>query len=113
MIAKYGNKAKWVDIGGKHFYARSQKEIAYAHAYEAQKQRGLIKDWAYEAKTFYFDGERRGPVNYKPDFRIDEHDGTHYWCEVKGWMDPKSKSKLKKFKKYFPDEKLYVNGKLQ
>lgn len=112
-MLKFGNKPAWVEIGGKRFYSKSKREVAYARMLEGRKKSGDIVDWQYEVKTFYFEGERRGPVNYKPDFCILERDGTMSWHEVKGWMDPKSKSKVKKFKKYFPNEKLYVNGKLQ
>lgn len=112
-MLKFGNKPGWVDIGGKHFYAKSKKEMMYAHMFESHKKAKKILEWDYEPHTFYFEGERRGPVNYKPDFRVLELDGSISWHEVKGWMDQRSTSKIKKFKKYFPELKLYVNGKLQ
>lgn len=112
-MLKFGNKPGWVEIGGTRFYAKSKKEVMYARMFESDKVSGRIIDWKYEPQTFFFDGECRGPVNYKPDFCVLEKDGSASWHEVKGWMDPKSKSKIKKFKKYFPELKLYVNGKLQ
>jgi len=112
-MTKFGNSAAWVEIGGKRFYSKSKKEVVYAKMLEAKKVAGKIVDWAYEPQTFYFEGEKRGPVNYKPDYSVTENDGTVTWHEVKGWMDQRSKSKIKKFKKYFPELKLYVNGRLQ
>jgi hypothetical protein len=38
-------------------------------------------------------------------------DGSHEWHEVKGWMDTKSKTRQKRFSKYFPDEKVRIVGK--
>ena len=57
--------------------------------------------WQYEPKEFVFQNEVRGVKVYNPDFFLPETDG---WVEVKGWLDSKSKSKLKKFKKYYPEE---------
>ena len=57
--------------------------------------------WVFEPKTFYFKDIKRGCVSYTPDFYLPDDDR---WVEVKGWMDDKSKTKLKRFAKYFPDE---------
>jgi len=57
--------------------------------------------WEFEPKTFIFDTIKRGSVSYTPDFYLPEEDR---WVEVKGWMDAKSKTKLKRFKKYYPEE---------
>jgi hypothetical protein len=65
--------------------------------------------WEFEPKTFYFEDIKRGCVSYTPDFYLPEEDK---WVEVKGWMDSKSKTKIKRFKKYFPEEfeKLEIVG---
>jgi hypothetical protein len=65
-------------------------------------------DWAHEPHTFWFDGVKRGCVSYLPDFRVDNKDGTHEWHEVKGWMDARSATAIKRMAKYFPAEKLIV-----
>lgn len=57
--------------------------------------------WEYEPKTFIFETIKRGCVSYTPDFYLVDEDK---WIEVKGWMDDKSKTKLKRFKKYYPEE---------
>lgn len=65
--------------------------------------------WQFEPKTFIFDTIRKGSVSYTPDFYLPEEDR---WVEVKGWMDQKSITKLKRFKKYYPEEysKLEIIG---
>ena len=57
--------------------------------------------WEFEPKTFIFHTIKRGCVSYLPDFYLPEEDK---WIEVKGWMDAKSKTKLNRFKKYYPEE---------
>lgn len=101
-IAKNGRRK--VTIGGKEYSYRSHWEVNYAHYLEFLKQRGDIAGWLYEDQVFYFDGIRRGTTNYTPDFKVIFKDGRHEWREVKGWLDPKSKTKLKRMKKYFPKE---------
>jgi len=113
---RYNNKAGWRIIGGKKIYARSCWEANFARWLQWQKENGLIYDWEHEPKTFWFEGIKRGCVSYKPDFRVfslvgEERTIDHYWVEVKGWMDPKSATKIKRFRKYFPEEKLVVVDK--
>ena len=116
------NSAGWRTIGGKRHYFRSLWEIRYAQWLQYQKEHSMIFDWQYEPKTFWFTGIRRGVVSYKPDFKVitnmraenavfDEPE-DHYWVEVKGYMDPKSLTKIKRFHKYSPKEELrVVDGK--
>lgn len=93
-------------VGGHVLYLRSGWEYIYAQYLEFLKTNGAIKDWEYEPHTFYFEGVRRGNVSYKPDFKVTELDGNHWWAEVKGYLDPPAKTKLKRMAKYFPDEKV-------
>ena len=72
------------------------------------KERGIIADWLYEPKTFWFNEIKRGVRSYLPDFKVILPDGSHYWAEVKGYMDGKSKTKIKRFNKYYPKEELRV-----
>lgn len=102
--------SSWQLIGGKKFYARSRWEVNYAHYLEFFKQRGEIKEWEYEPLTFWFEGIRRGVTNYTPDFRVTLKDGSIEYREVKGWMDPKSATKIKRMAKYHPNVKLRVIG---
>jgi hypothetical protein len=65
--------------------------------------------WTYEPKQFEFP-VKRGCVSYKPDFYLPKEDT---WVEVKGYMDSKSKTKLNRFKRYYPEEykKLIIIGR--
>jgi hypothetical protein len=72
------------------------------------KKHGKITEWEHEPHTFYFVGIKRGTNNYKPDFRVVFPSGNIEWYEVKGYMDPKSATKIKRMKKYHPDVVLNV-----
>jgi hypothetical protein len=98
----------WREIGGKRCYFRSQWEANYARYLEYLKVKGDLKDWFHEPRVFYFEGIKRGTNNYKPDFQVIEKNNTETWHEVKGYMDPKSKTKIKRMAKYYPDIKLIV-----
>jgi hypothetical protein len=95
------------DLQNKFF--RSSWEANYARILDFQN----IK-WLYEPKTFFFEGEQRGGTFIIPDFQLTELDA---WVEVKGWLDSRSKSKLTKFKKYYPLEfeklMLIIDGRHQ
>jgi hypothetical protein len=93
-------------IAHRRIYFRSKWEANYGRYLQYQKEQGWIKHWEHEPKTFWFEGIKRGVMSYLPDFRILRPDGSHYWVEVKGYMDSRSKTKIKRFKKYFPDEHL-------
>lgn len=54
----------------------------------------------FEPKVFSFP-IKRGTKSYTPDFFIPS---TKEWVEIKGYLDDKSKLKIKRFKKYYPEE---------
>ncbi len=108
---KFNACASWQVVGGKRCYFRSVWEYTYAQHLERQKCLGLIFDWAFEPKTFWFEAIKRGVRSYKPDFRIDLAYGTSWWAEVKGYMDARSKTKLKRMAKYHPDIQIHVIDK--
>ena len=95
-------------IGGKVIYARSLWEANYARYLEWQKSLGHIKGWEHEPKRFPFEAIKRGTTSYLPDFKVTRHDGSHGWIEVKGKMDAKSATQIKRFRKYYPEESLSV-----
>ncbi len=107
MIHKKSTAA-WAEIGGKRFYSRSLWERNFSRYLQFIKERGYIIEWTYEPTTFWFEDIKRGVRSYKPDFRVMQLDGTCIWYEVKGYMDAKSNTKIKRFRKYYPDEKLIV-----
>ena len=93
------------DLG---FFVRSRWEANYARYLKWLKQKGEITDWEYEPETFRFDGVTRGPYTYLPDFKVIETSGKIVFHEVKGWMDPASRNRLKRFSKFYPDVSLVV-----
>lgn len=96
--------AGWREIGGKRIYCRSRMEANYARYLEWWKTNaGVIVEWEHEPETFYFEGLKRGKNNYKPDFKVTLLDGRVYYVEVKGYMDARSKTVLKRMAKYHPD----------
>jgi uncharacterized protein DUF1064 len=98
----------WRTVGGRKIYFRSRWEANYGRYLEFLKTHGNISDWEHEPKTFWFDKIKRGSITYLPDYKVHNNDGTHCWVEVKGWMDSRSKTKIKRFRKYFPEEKLTI-----
>lgn len=100
--------AAWHEIGGKRSYYRSKAEANYARFLEWQKTTGQITDWEHEPKEFWYEAIRRGVRSYKPDFSVTLLDGRVEWREVKGYMDSKSRTKIKRFAKYYPTETLVV-----
>ena len=101
-------KAAWREIGGYKKYYRSRWEANYARYLEWMRLQGLIAGWLHEPDTFWFEGIKRGCMSYLPDFKIKEIDGTESYHEVKGWMDDRSKTKIKRMAKYHPNVKLVI-----
>lgn len=117
-LAKYGTlappregttwKSAWREIGGRKRYFRSRWEANYARYLNWLEQLGEIKLWEHEPETFWFEKVRRGTRSYLPDFRVTEKSGAIVYHEVKGWMDDRSKTKLKRMKKYHPTVRLVL-----
>lgn len=102
-------RGKRADLGGQFF--RSSWEANYARYLNWLVGNGQIVTWKYEPKTFFFEGVRRGTLSYTPDFVVVENNGAVIYHEVKGWMDAKSKTRLSRMKKYFPEETVIVIAK--
>lgn len=101
-------KSAWREIGGKRNYYRSSWEANYARYLEWLKINKEIIEWEHEPKTFWFDGIKRGCMTYLPDFRVITKTGGEEYHEVKGWMDGRSVTKIRRMAKYFPDVTLIV-----
>lgn len=80
----------------KSMYFRSSWEANYARFLNFVKEQ-----WEYEPRVFFFEEIKRGTRSYTPDFYLPKKDR---WVEVKGWLDSKSKVRLKRFRKYYPEE---------
>lgn len=92
------------DLG---IYFRSSWEANWARYLNWRKDRGEIKAWKFEPVTFEFP-VKRGSRFYTPDFQITRLDDSIYYEEVKGFMDKKSQTKLKRMAKYHPQTKVLV-----
>lgn len=104
-MSRHVEGGKREDLGGRYF--RSTWEANYARYLNFLLDHGDLLGWEYEPKTFRFPGIERGAFEYRPDFLVKKQTGAE-WHEVKGWMDPKSKTRLKRMAKYFPAEKVVV-----
>lgn len=105
---QHSTKKGWYTIGCRRIFFKSGWEVKYARYLEGLKTLKVIKDWEYEPQRFLFEEIKSGTRTYTPDFKVFNVDDTHYWVEVKGYMDAKSKTKIKRFRKYFPTEELRV-----
>ncbi len=77
-------------------YFRSKWEANLARYYNFVGIR-----WQYEPEEFEFKTIKRGSRFYKPDFYLPE---TDEYIELKGYFTASGKTKLRRFKKYYPEE---------
>ena len=84
-------------------YFRSKMEANVARYFNLRKC-----EWEYEPFEYSFDKIKRGQRYYKPDFGLYSQD-YYFLFEVKGYFRPEDKTKLRRFKKYYPVE--FINLK--
>lgn len=97
------------DLDNRYF--RSAWEANFARYLNFLIENGDIMKWEYEPDTFEFTAIKRGTRHYTPDFKVfDSKDAEPYYYEVKGWMDAKSKTRLKRMAKYYPNVRVIVFG---
>lgn len=96
-------KQGWRIINGNRLYFRSRWEFNYGVYLQFLRDNGKILEWEHEPKTFWFDKIQRGCRSYLPDFRVTNLDNSIEYHEVKGWMDARSKTKLRRMAKYYPE----------
>lgn len=104
-------KRGYYDINGTTIFFRSMWEANYALYLDFLIEKGKIIKWEFEPDTFIFEKIKLGTRSYTPDFKIYGLDGSIEYHEVKGYMDSKSKTKLKRMDKYYPDIKLHLVSK--
>lgn len=104
-------KAGWREIGGQRRYFRSRWEANYARYLQLLAEEGKIRSWEHEPQTFIFEDILRGSRTYLPDFRIVDVAGNITFHEVKGWMDSRSRTKIARMAKYYPEVALVVVDK--
>ncbi|MBA7575623.1 hypothetical protein ES708_17454 [subsurface metagenome] len=89
-IAKGGYRE---DLG---IYVRSRMEANILRYYKFIKVK-----YIYEPQEFEFREIKRGSRFYKPDIYLPERDK---FIEIKGWFTASDKTKLRRLKKYYPEE---------
>lgn len=107
-IRSRGNGGKRKDLG---IYVRSSWEANYARYLNWLVEKGNILKWEYEVDTYWFESIKRGVRSYTPDFKVWNTEKDYVYHEVKGYMDQKSQTKLKRMAKYYPKEKVIVIAK--
>ena len=96
LIPKKANK-KRTNIG-----KRKDLGIFMRSSWESNLARYLKSinvSFQYEAEVFTFPGVKHGTVSYCPDFKT-----VDSWIECKGFLDGKSKTQIRRFKKHYPEE---------
>jgi hypothetical protein len=102
-----GRSSKGTKIG-----KRADLNMFFRSGWEADIMRWLkykeYEDIQYEPETFTYTqfGIKHGTISYVPDFKVlgFKKKGEYSWIEVKGFLKSVDKVKLRRFKKYFPDE---------
>lgn len=105
---QHSSKKGWVHVGNNRIYFKSTWEVRMARHLQDLFEKKAIQLWQYEPEEFWFHEIKRGTRTYLPDFKVIRNDDSHYWIEVKGYLDPKSITKIKRFRKYYPQEQLFV-----
>ena len=97
------------DLNGQYF--RSRWEANWARYLNWLIKHGQIRSWEFEPDTFEFKTIKRGTRFYTPDFKVVENNGEFYYQEVKGWMDPKSKTRLDRMARFYPEVRIQLVDK--
>jgi len=103
MARVYNNIRVTATVGGQKYHFRSKLEYNWAQYLDFLQSAEEIIDWSYETELFIFHGVTRAPVQYRPDFRVVENDGTAVFQECKGYHDGQTNSKLRLMAKHYPD----------
>jgi hypothetical protein len=110
ITGRRSKPGKRADLNGQFF--RSSWEANYARYLNWLISLNQLLRWEFEPDTFEFHTIKRGSRFYTPDFKVFENDGRYAYHEVKGWMDPKSQTKLNRMAKYYPNEKVILIDKV-
>jgi len=109
MIKRFENIQRgYYLVGGKQRFFRSKWEANVALYLNFLVKQKEIKNWEYEPTSFLFEKIKSGTRLYRPDFKVFKNDNSFEFWEVKGWMDSRSLTKLKRMKKYYPAIKIIL-----
>lgn len=106
-------KRGWRTIENKRIYFDSKAEANYYRILLFLKHHNSILDFEFHPPSFEFSEIRHGTSKYELDFMVKETNGIIKYIEIKGTddlskMDQKSRTKINRFRKYFPDHKLDI-----
>lgn len=104
-----GKGGKRPDLGNVYF--RSSWEANWARYLNWLIEQGQVVRWEFEPDTFEFKSIKRGSRFYTPDFKVFNPSGSIEYHEVKGWMTPESKTKLKRMNRHYPEVKIVLVDK--
>ena len=100
-----GTGGRRLDLQNRYF--RSSWEANWARYLNWLVLHGEIKEWFFEPDTFEFP-VKRGSRFYTPDFKVVDKNGAVEYHEIKGWMDQRSATKIKRMRKYYPNTRLLL-----
>ena len=97
-------------VGSRKITFKSKAELSFAEHLEFLRESGQIQYWSYEphGSTFWFERIRRGVRSYKADFLVVTNSREVQWYEIKGYLDSRSVTKLKRMRKYYPDIRIVL-----
>lgn len=97
--------------GNGVYYFQSKGDLECARGLELQRKAGLILKWEYQPAAWDFlkraDKILRAHTQYRPDFIV-YTDRKTYWIEVKGYLNARGRTVLKRAVKYYPEHELWV-----
>lgn len=106
FVKEYNNQWVHTIIGGKEYNFRSKAEHKLARYLQLLKDSGYIKDWRYEQTKFCFPSEQDPVRTWLVDFDVLNNDGSFYYVEYKGHVEPDTKRKLLLLSQYRPEVEL-------
>ena len=95
-------------VGGKTCHFRSKMEYRYARYLELLKTSGHIVDWNYERTKFVFPTEMTGAKQFLIDFDVLTIQGEIVHHEVKGYLDSRDITKLRRVAKHYPNARIHL-----
>lgn len=110
----YSNiKRGYYETSKGSIFFRSKWEANYALYLDFLVKQRNIKNWEYEEDVFIFEDIKLGTKSYRPDFKIFNNDNTIEYHEIKGYLDGRSKIKLRRMAKYYPEIELVLIDAVQ
>jgi hypothetical protein len=105
-------------VGGRYTWGSAGRapELPHSPYFKSRFERNYARlltfngvRWQYEPKTFYFESVKSG-VNraFKPDFFLPDEGPRGTWHELKGYLDKNSAIKIRRFRRWYPEDTLVV-----